>query len=86
MAEYFKSIYDRRKVDLDVFKRFQAQGEIIKTTVIASELTGDKNFWKTEEEISASARGYINQLKYVKPYDVHKLQPQTYDLKMLGDP
>ena len=25
-------------------------------------------------------------MKSMKPFDVHKLQPQTYDLKMLGDP
>lgn len=26
------------------------------------------------------------QLKKLKPYDYHKIQPQTYDLKMVGDP
>lgn len=45
MNDYYKNIYDRRNIDLDVFKQFQAQGEIIKTTVIASELTKDKKFW-----------------------------------------
>lgn len=52
----------------------------------ARELTKDKVFWKTEEEIHEKARVYINKLKGQKPFDVHKLQPQTYDLKMVGDP
>lgn len=86
MNDYYKNIYDRRNIDLDVFKQFQAQGEIIKTTVIASELTKDKKFWQTEQQIMELAAREINKLKRIKPYDVHKLQPQTYDLKMLGDP
>ena len=46
----------------------------------------DKNFWKNEAEYHDKAIYFINQLKRQKPYDVHKIQPQTYDLKMLGDP
>ena len=49
--EYFKFVYDRRNLDLDVFKRFQGNGEIIKMTVDARELTKDKNFWRSEKEI-----------------------------------
>ena len=29
---------------------------------------------------------HIRDLKKLKPYDYHKIQPQTYDLKMVGDP
>jgi len=86
MNEYYKNMYDRRNIDLDVFKRFQANGEIIKMTINAAELTKDKNFWKQESEIQERAVQFINQMKRIKPFDVHKLQPQTYDLKMLGDP
>ena len=86
MNEYFKFVYDRRHIDLDVFKKFQANGEIIKMTVDAGELAGDKTFKKTEEEIHERAQWYINSMKRIKPFDTHKIQPQTYDLKMLGDP
>lgn len=48
MNEYYRNVYDRRNIDLDVFKRFQANGEIIKMTINAAELTKDKNFWKIE--------------------------------------
>lgn len=55
MNEYFRNVYDRRDIDLDVFKKFQANGEIIKMTVDAGELAKDKNFWKTEAEIAERA-------------------------------
>ena len=75
LMEYYKNVYDRRNIDIDVFKKFQANGEIIKMTINASELTKDKNFWKTESEIQEKAVQFINQMKNLKPYDVHKLQP-----------
>lgn len=50
-AENIKYVYNRRDLDADVFKKFQANGEIIKMTVDARELTKDKNFWKGESEI-----------------------------------
>lgn len=55
-------------------------------TINAAELTKDRNFWKLEKEILDRACDFINAMKRIKPFDVHKLQPQTYDLKMLGDP
>lgn len=55
-------------------------------TIDAKDLTKDKQFWKTEEEIQQKAQYFINQLTRLKPFDVHKIQPQTYDLKMVGDP
>jgi len=42
-------------IDFDVFKKFQANGEIIKMTIDAKDLTKDKNFWKTETEIQEKA-------------------------------
>ena len=84
-GEYFKFVYDRRVLDMDVFKKFQANGEVIKMANDI-ELTKDKNFWKSEADIQENAIRFINQMKRVQPFDVHKLQPQTYDLKMLGDP
>ncbi len=53
--EYYKNVYDRRNIDIDVFKKFQANGEIIKMTINAAELTKDKTFWKTEDEIHQKA-------------------------------
>ena len=56
-------------------------------TINPAELRKDKNFAKGEQEIHEKASFYINKMKSLKPFDaVHKLQPQTYDLKMLGDP
>ena len=52
----------------------------------AKDLTRDNNFWKTEQEIQQRAIQHIRDLKKLKPYDYHKIQPQTYDLKMVGDP
>jgi len=49
--EYYRFVYDRRNLDLDVFKPFQTQGDTIKMTIDAKDLTKDKQFWKTEEEI-----------------------------------
>lgn len=73
MNEYFRNVYDRRDIDLDVFKKFQANGEIIKMTVDAGELAKDKNFWKTEAEIAERAQYYINSMKRIKPFDTHKI-------------
>ena len=86
LIEYYKKIFDRKDYDIDVFKKLQANGDIIKMAADARELTKDKVFWRTEEEIHDKARIYINKLKGQQPFDVHKLHPQTYDLKMLGDP
>ena len=84
--DYYNKIYDRREIDVDVFKRFMANGEIIKMTIDPSELTKDKKFWQSENEIQDKAVDYINKFKRMRPYDIHKLHPQTYDLKMIGDP
>ena len=82
---YYRNIYDRRDIDIDVFKRFQLNGEIIKMTIDAAELTKDKKFWQLENEIQNKAVKYVNSLRKLKPFDLHNLQPQTYDLKMPGD-
>lgn len=81
-----KFVYDRRDLDIDVFRKFQANGEIIKMTIDARDLTKDKNFWKNETEIHEKAQYFIKRMKMQKPYDLHTIQPLTYDLKMLGDP
>ena len=49
--EYFSKIFDRRTYDIDVFKKFAVQGEIIKMQIDARELTRDTGFWETEKEI-----------------------------------
>lgn len=86
LAEYYKNVFDRRDLDIDVFKKFQQNGDIIKTTIDAKQLAKDKGFWKAEAEIHEKANVYLRYLSRLKPYDVHKIQPQTYDLKMIGDP
>ena len=86
MLEYFSYIYDRKNVDFEVLRRFQAQGEIIKMAIDYKDLTRDKNFWKTEAEIADKALFYLKQLQRLKPFDYHKIQPQTYDMKLMGDP
>ena len=86
LNEHFKLLYDRRALDVEIFKKFQANGEIIKMTPDARDLTSDKNFWKTEIEIQEKAIPFINQLRRMIPYDSHNINPQTYDLKMVGDP
>ena len=57
--EYFSKIYDRREVDIDVFKKFQANGVIIKMTIDPVELTKDKKFWTSETDIQDRAVHYI---------------------------
>ena len=73
-------------MDYDVFKKFQQNGDVIKNAIKADDLSKDKAFQKAEEEVQEKAKFFINRLKMVKVFDGHKLQPQTYDLKMLGDP
>ena len=63
-GEYFKFVYDRRVLDMDVFKKFQANGEVIKMANDI-ELTKDKNFWKSEADIQENAIRFINQMKRV---------------------
>jgi len=63
LIEYYKKIFDRKDYDIDVFKKLQANGDIIKMAADARELTKDKVFWRTEEEIHDKARIYINKLK-----------------------
>lgn len=83
--EHLKFVYDRRDLDIDVFRKLQANGEIIKMAIDARDLAKD-NFWKNEAEIHDKAKWYIDRMKGQKPYDLHGIQPLTYDLKMLGDP
>jgi len=75
MNDYYRNVYDKRNIDLDVFKRFQQNGEFIKTMINAAELSKDKNFQKNEEEIQEKAKYFVNRLKFIKPFDVHKLHP-----------
>ena len=51
MNEFFNFVYDRRYIDFDVFKKLQAQGEIIKMAIDQKDLNKDGNFWKEEELI-----------------------------------
>ena len=50
--EHYSKIYDRRMIDVDVFKKFAAQGEVIKMAIDPRELTRDKHFWKAEDDIA----------------------------------
>ena len=43
--EYYRQIFDRREMDVDVFKKFAVQGEIIQMQIDAKELTKDDKFW-----------------------------------------
>lgn len=49
--EYYRFVYDRRLIDVDVFRKLQQNGEIIKMAIDAKDLTKDANFWRTEQEI-----------------------------------
>ena len=49
--DHYSKRFDRRMIDLDVFKKFTSQGEIIKMQIDARELTKDEKFWETEKEI-----------------------------------
>lgn len=51
MNAYFSYVYDRRFIDQDVFRRLQAQGEIIKMAIDSKDLNKDGGFWKEEEQI-----------------------------------
>jgi len=42
-------------------------------TIDAKDLTKDKNFWKTESEIQERAIQFINQMKRMKPFDLHAI-------------
>ena len=40
-TEYFQFVYDRRYIDVDVFRKLQHNGEIIKMAIDAKDLTKD---------------------------------------------
>ena len=86
MNNFFSYVYDRRFIDQDVFRRLQAQGEIIKMAIKIEDLNKDGGFWKEEEQITKKALDHLKELKRLKVYDFHKITPQTYDLKIIGDP
>ena len=71
--EYYRYVYDRRHIDMDVFRKLQQNGEIIKMAIDAKDLTKDANFWRTEAEIQQKAVAYINSLKKLKPFDYHQI-------------
>ena len=50
------------------------------------DLNKDGSFWKEEEIIQQKALEHLRELKRLKVFDFHKLTPQTYDLKITGDP
>jgi hypothetical protein len=52
MNNFFSYVYDRRFIDQDVFRRLQAQGEIIKMAIKIEDLNKDGGFWKEEEQIT----------------------------------
>ena len=58
--DYFSYVYDRGPISEEVFKKLQSQGEIIKVTIDHRDLTKDKNFWKTEQDIQEKAKSYIS--------------------------
>ena len=41
MDDYLRHVYDRRLIDMDVFRKLQANGEIIKMAVNSKDLTKD---------------------------------------------
>jgi len=50
------------------------------------DLNKDNNFWKEEEMIQQKALEHLRELKRIRTFDFHKVAPQTYDLKITGDP
>ena len=50
------------------------------------DLNKDGGFWKEEEQIQQKALDHLKELKRIKVFYFHKIMPQTYDLKITGDP
>lgn len=51
-----------------------------------NDLAGAVNFWKTEDELTKIARGYIKELRKRKVYDFHEISPEEYNLKAADGP
>ena len=83
--EHYKNRFDRRLVDIDVFKKLNQQGEIIKMQIDAKELTKDEKFWDTEKEIQTNAAKFITQLKDIKPYDLYDIGTTSYGMDFNAD-
>jgi hypothetical protein len=55
--------YDRRQIDQDVFRRMQAQGEIIRMAIDQKDLNRDGNFWREEEILLKKAQAHLKELR-----------------------
>lgn len=53
-------------------------------TIDAKDLTKDRKFWISEHEIQDKALPFIKQLAKMRPYDIAKINPSTYDTKMIN--
>ena len=51
MNEFQSKIYDRRIVDMEVYRRFQENGNILKMTINQKDLNKDTAFWESEASI-----------------------------------
>ena len=69
--EFYGYTFNRIYFDNEVFKQFISNGKIIKMLVDPKDLQEAKDFWKTEEEITKTATGYIRELRDRKVYDFH---------------
>lgn len=79
--EHYSYTYNRIYFDNLVFKQFISNGKIIKMLVDPNDLAGATNFWKTEDELTKVARGFIKELRTRKVYDFHDISPEEYNLK-----
>jgi len=61
--EFYSYTFNRIYFDNEVFKQFINNGKIIKMLVDPKDLQEAKEFWKTEEEITKTATGYIRKLR-----------------------
>ena len=60
--DYEHYVHSRKKIDNDLFRKLQEQGEIIKQMPNYRELNAERSFWKTEEYLSTVARKYLGEL------------------------
>ena len=52
-------------------------------TIDPKELTRDQKFWASELDVQEQALPFMRQLARMRPYDIKKINPSTYDTKMI---
>ena len=71
----YNYMYDKEKVEADIFEPFMDAGEVMRDYKKPEDLSNAAGYWRNEAALEERGRNEVRRLKNVKPHDFFKVEP-----------